>query len=111
MRTLKFRIWNTKEKCFYTDDYVKANFFNFIERMPDEPIMQFTGLLDRHGKEIYEGDIVQDEYNRKEEVAYITPRFIPFFKTEPYQTDTEWIPEEIEVIGNIYQDEHLLKNK
>src|SRR4030042_4530386 len=57
-RIIKFRVWNTEGKCFYTDSFVKSNLFNLIERT-NEPIMQFTGLTDKNEKEIYEGDIIK----------------------------------------------------
>lgn len=118
MRTLKFRIWNTKNKCFYTDEHVKTNFFSFfIERMPGEPIMQYTGLLDKNGKEIYEGDIVscEDKYG----VVEYDPQqggFIILFQphNEKQKSECAYLastyPSPIkEIIGNIYQNPELLK--
>lgn len=109
MRTLKFRIWNTKGKCFYTSDHVKANFFNFIEKMPDQPIMQFTGLLDRHGKDIYEGDILKENlsFGGHKSVEYIGNGF--WCKNE--NGDRSMPTEEYrEVIGNIYENPELVKS-
>lgn len=110
MRTLKFRIWNTKGKCFYTSDHVKANFFNFIEKMPDQPIMQFTGLLDRHGKEIYEGDIVaiKDTNNH---VVHFHNGMSGWFTGEKEsicQYGLGLIHNQSEVIGNVLENEELL---
>lgn len=108
MRTLKFRIWNTKGKCFYTDEHVKANFFNYIEKMPDEPIMQFTGLLDRHGKEIYEGDVVKSRIDDETDQWVIDMSDFGWFRSPiGHAFDNSWI--EFEIIGNIYESPELAK--
>lgn len=58
MRTIKFRAWDTKKKelfVFPMDDYNTGDFFNSEQF----ELMQFTDLLDKYGKEIFEGDIIQ----------------------------------------------------
>ena len=130
MKTLKFRIWNTRGSCFYTDSHVKANFFNFIENMPDEPIMQSTGLLDPHGKEIYEGDIVcmkNVNYKMIKEVGwkgkedgffeiFWSEETASFHKKELQFRELDigtylWVmgTETLEIIGNIYENPKLLE--
>jgi uncharacterized phage protein (TIGR01671 family) len=70
-REIKFRAWDKIDKimrqvtCYNLyDEYVRLdedNSGNSITRKIDDVIlMQFTGLLDKNGKEIYEGDIVRD---------------------------------------------------
>jgi len=67
MRTLKFRYWDTKNKKFDTDiGLYLIGGVDLANTLPEGyEITQFTGLTDRQGKEIYEGDIVQ--------LPYITP--------------------------------------
>jgi hypothetical protein len=86
---------------------------------PDHAIMQFTGLQDRNGKDIYIGDILLLDLisgDRYSEVKICEEREIPivsFFDDEkPY-----WKPLHayvgkpdtcLQVVGNIYEDAHLL---
>ena len=69
-----------------------------------ETVGQFTGLLDKDGKKIFEGDIV---YNGvfKASVDFYNGRFIPF--NGEYCT---FFPSECEIIGNIYDNPKLVKH-
>jgi uncharacterized phage protein (TIGR01671 family) len=65
MREIKFRAWDEEaQKMSYStiehfDDMLGFRFEHFET---DEPIfMQYTGLKDKNGREIYEGDIVEQE--------------------------------------------------
>lgn len=80
-------------------------------KRPDLALMQFTGLTDCNGVEIYEGDICKIQFDDGKscamEVIYRAPRFLlqgdGFWSLDSYNV-------KFEVIGNIYQNPELLNN-
>lgn len=72
-------------------------------------VMQFTGLHDKNGKEIYEGDIVNIETISltPREVRFINGAFKYVMKNITYRMD-EYDSNEINIIGNIYENPDLL---
>ena len=76
------------------------------------PLMQFTGLIDKNSKEIYEGDICKDTDGRKLEVGW-SDKFASFVLKSERWAFKHWFgescqPEEVEVIGNIYANPDLI---
>ncbi len=71
-------------------------------------LMQCTGLKDKNGKLIYEGDIVEWERGWKETEMVNTIIEIP--QTFYEMADGAWTPESGKIIGNIYENPELLKS-
>lgn len=90
--------------------------FGSLLRCEDEdvPIMQFTGLLDKNGKEIYEGDILNSHNGTLQGfVFYQGPSFV-VKRQKSAKTWVEFIlhPTEKqfqEIIGNIHETPELVK--
>ena len=108
-RVIKFRAWDGIDHMSnpFTLQDVQNGVIQFAS---DSKVMQFTGLHDKHGKEIYEGDIVKGQYGEKEIVEL--RKFYNYNSEggcEGFGWATETDIEKCEVIGNIYENPELLK--
>lgn len=115
MKNIKFRAWDLNEKKIRVmgDNYVGDfdGFWSWHSRYASE-LMQFTGLFDKNGKEIYEGDIVKawvGDINKDiiREVEYLGSSFGIWDEFNVFQNLDEWADNAIEVIGNIYENPEL----
>ncbi len=109
MREIKFRVWNKATQTMHFPDWNEL-----AERavLPEMFLQQFTGLTDRKGKEIYEGDIVKSEQWTPEIYRVWFSRGGFCFSNDTtdieYVNDAKYL-EQFEVIGNIYENPELLK--
>jgi uncharacterized phage protein (TIGR01671 family) len=138
MREIKFRAWGINSKEFLSPDgKVFGLTLKEIQNIEDISLwefQQFTGLLDKKGKEIYEGDIMKvldrdwsdiEKDTRKYIVYYTGGEFKLISKAgieereseNPNQYNKEWIEarlfkrhgrDRFEVIGNVYENPDLI---
>ena len=109
MREIKFRAWDKA-----TGNWLEAITYTLHTsgRLLITPrnveLMQYTGLHDKNGKEIYEGDIVKCVDGNNATVSYHTSaaEFEPFGSGDY----AEW-GNGVEIIGNIYETPELVKKQ
>ena len=110
MREIKFRAWDKRleemvDLGTHIQDYIEFPPFSPNRLEFDLIFMQYTGLKDKNGVEIYEGDWLidgNDSSNGGSEVFYRYGQWQPFSYVGSYSG------EDYEVIGNIYENKELL---
>lgn len=113
MRQIKFRAWDKKKKKMFKPYVLTFPLNGNIAIAPcqskkvDAILMQYTGIEDTKGREIYEGDICTQLFNGKRttgEVIIETTRGVVVGGIPIW-------PHYVEIIGNLYENPNLLPNK
>ena len=141
MREIKFRAWDNFNNrmiqndrilkiCFVRSNHIPClvvysnrNIENHTEIREDDKqycnefeLMQYTGLKDKNGKEIYEGDIVEAWSEGEKAIGKVKQRIDGLWLMYPaWQSGKSWglMPNKerkttVKIIGNIYENENLI---
>lgn len=117
MREIKFRAWDKVEKRFwyFTLQEILERRMSYRGSWDEKVLIgektQYTGLKDKDGREIYEGDIVRENYDGESEdgvVIFCDGSFNVRFKPEE-ELLIGCDSEETEIIGNIYENPELME--
>ena len=112
MREQKFRVWDKVDKRYYNNVDIEdiGRVLYLLNDYGHEYIIeQYTGLKDKNGKGIYEGDIVlDDDFGDVGMVEYYAPNFTfhPIYPIERW--NSHYIGMYMKVIGNIHENPELL---
>ena len=123
MREIKFRAWDKEEQEMLDwDKFFNLDIAQVFESKGSWGVypMQYTGLKDSHGNEVYEGDIIEAVFELFDgELKNIMDAGVVVFKDCAFLVESfeehreplhEWaqLSEELKVIGNIYENPELL---
>lgn len=131
MREKKFKVWEPATKTMWKETVSIQDICDFgieaarcewhagnYEGECENPIegcefIESTGLLDKNGKEIYEGDIIK-QYDEIVSVFFneSTATFDVLYLGGDCDTlcyENGWEPDYVEIIGNIYENPELIK--
>ena len=133
MREIKFRAWDkdNEEMIFQDGDIYSFRLDgdgltvgcvgfqhvneggNYVERkiweVPEQVVMQFTGLQDKNGKDIFEGDLVRCGGDMVLGIGFEDGAFLARYDGGRAELYRDFDPKKCEVIGNIYENQELLK--
>ena len=120
-REIKFRIWDKSSKIFrgnlykylinaHTGELEVWGFSDIYDEWyntyndRDLIVQQYTGLQDKNGKEIYEGDIVRGEfYDDNNRYSEIIQHEVVFYGGAFNIASRNWHKPSLEIIGNIFE--------
>ena len=116
MRTIKFRVYDKEKKEYVKGPIILSDNGVFVDS-EHYAVEQFTGLFDKNGKEIYEGDIVRTNlYTRASGKTQMSEPKVVYWDIEKAGFETNkkgsyssgMFYDEYEVIGNVMENPELL---
>lgn len=125
MRPIKFRAFLKKKNeildvdkidLFWEKVFIREEVYDDIDYIEylfsDVELMQFTGLYDKNGKEIYEGDILKGNFHTPIQVYFSNGQFKANVIGKDKQGELTWHGDLLgrtEIIGNIHENPELLE--
>ena len=129
MKELKFRVWDKERECYLDETelagitpdgrcilYIEEEEISRLEIEENYIVEQYTGIKDKNGKEIYEGDIVEyticyygNEKRHRKVVEWSEWDSDDF--GEPHNLGYSNLSECMEVIGNAHENPDLLEEE
>ena len=121
MREIKFRAYDTKRRLWVNPAFLciglDGEHWGIVnervilpadeEELKHVVFLQYTGLKDSKGKEIYEGDILlTDKAGWKAKVVFSASAFILLDSSGRFSAEPDW--DKCEIIGNIYENPELI---
>ena len=124
----KFRAWDKFDKVMrdvtlldYNQNFVGYSYPVFMKSTMHMELMRSTGLRDMNNREIFEGDIISDGHTSRDIRHHQTLGFYTidgngdeeFFgdtaSLEDFEEVSKYMSENIEIIGNIYENKDILE--
>ena len=104
-REIKFRAWMLHDRMFHWGlGQLEPNYNN----VSCGAVMQYTGLTDKKGADIYEGDIVKDSFGGVSVVSWCSNSASFYCKYSDDGLGMDEFGSLLEVIGNIYENPELM---
>lgn len=121
MREIEFRFWNKEKKVMcYNNEDKSASYWDgvccsnialvnsILKNLDEYEVMQYTGLKDKNGTKIYEGDVLEFDFIGKQKAVVYFNDTYAMFGLKPLGNFVYATIDEGVVVGNKYDNPELL---